>query len=131
MPPAIAPPTTIRLPDEAYILLMGLLRAWVSFTHDYNPLRGIQYDRVQVKAHIPESRPPMPDHIADFAVAYGSLAERDRQILWLYYIVEVPRGDIDIAGRYGVHQQTAYRWRHAALRQLAERLGLLGEGGEA
>ena len=131
MPPVTAPPTTTRLPEEAYILLMGMLRAWVSFTHDYNPLRGINYEHSRIKSHAPESRAPLPQHVEDFVDAWHSITARDRQVLWLYYIVEVARGDIDIAGRYGVHQQTAYRWRHAALRQLAERLGLLGEGVEA
>lgn len=130
MPPVTAPPPTTRLPQEVYHLVMGMLRAYAAFIADYNPLRGIQYDRVQVKAHIPESRPPMPDALADFAVAYGSLTKRDRAVLWCYYVEEPQRGDIDLAGRYGVHPITAHRWRHAALRQLAERLGLLGEGVE-
>lgn len=129
--PVVTTTTTIRLPDEVYHLVMGMLRAYAAFVDDYNPLRGIQYDRVQIKSHVPESRPPMPDHVADFAIAYGSLAKRDRDVIWLYYIVEVARGDIDIAGRYGVTRQTAHGWRHAALRQLADRLGLLGEGVEA
>lgn len=128
MPTIAAPASPTKLPDAAFIAVLRAFRAWATFeTGGHDTTRGICYDAPRIKSSIPESNPPLPERLADFALAWGCLARRDRDVLWAYYIDEAPGGDGGIAGKYAVRRATVWEWRHAALWALAEKLGVLAD----
>lgn len=94
------------------------LRAWADFTDDASPLRARSYDGDHLRHHAPGSSPPLPLDLADFAAAWQALSRRDRRVLALYYLDELPRGDLDVGGVFGVSRGTAHAWRHSALQTL-------------